>query len=414
MTEIILPNSLEPGHKYVFRSGEYGTFYRYWYIDRAGNYWQYSNAPEGHKDYDIHGGNPMLSPEQLFPHQNPEFFTPEGYRRNKAPPEGVKVLPNEAYSPNSLSTIWKEYYLIPEGTGIGYIYLDKDCKENIDLYIQTQIRLVDAGLVNYRKYASEKFQSEHAKTKAVACILMLVDQGYFSVEELVEAKVEDIAFIDDTVLLLGRKFKCDAALLDYLSSLVIGRSLTEYLFIQMTMDGEIPFGYNTIYSTFAALKVSPVFLPYWHATHIFSKIVNKYSLFKIPIDDVESMAYLELSKVFNTTEDVRYLVDPQVSNTLMRSYKTSINKGITIEKSDDFGVAQIFSDLVDRRGDELQFSEFLHKQPLHSEYEGSTQVEETQLIEQANDSDKTLDDEQEDNSLDQEEVVLQTNSEDLQ
>lgn len=406
MSDLKLPNSLDPGHVYVYRSGEYGSLYQYWYKDMASNYWKYSNAPIGHKDCNPFGGEPILDPEQFFAHQNPEFFTAEGYRRNMAPPPEAKPLPNEHYNPNKLENIFNEYYLSPEGTTLKYIYLDKDCKENIDLYVQSQIRIVDAGLVKYRKFATDKFQSQHSKHKAVACILMLVDQAYFSPDELIGAKVGDLDFVDDTVLLLGRKFRADAALLDYLSERIIGRSIDDYLFTQDTYLGEEPIGTCAISAFFSYLKVSSLFLSYWHATHLYSKIVNKYSLFGVPQEEVEARALLELSRVLNTTEDVRYLVDPQVINTLSRVYSTDsqLQKSITIEKSDDFGVAQVWSDLVDRKGDELAFSTWLHGQPLHSEYEGSEVDNEQELISTEEESNYSED---EQSALEEEETELQ-------
>jgi hypothetical protein len=381
-TNLTLPNSLDPAHKFVFRSGEFGMLYSYWYVDQAGNYFKYSNAPIESTNHDPFGGDPMLDPEQKFPHTDPEYFTPDGFRRNMAPPPEAKPLPNAEYSPDDLNNIFNEYYLAPEGDSIRYIYLDKDCKENIDLYIQQQIRLVDAGLVKYRKFASEKFQSQHPRNKSVGCMLMLADQAYFSVDELITAKVGDLELVDDTVILLGRKFKVDAALLDYLSERIIGRSIDDYLFTQETYVGDEPFGPASISSFFNYLKVSCVFLPYWHATHLYSKIVNKYSLLGIAQEEVDVRALLELSRVLNTTEDVKYLVDPQVRNTLSRIYTTQSNlqKSIKVSQSDSFGVAQVFSDLVDRTGDELSFSTWLHSQSLHSEFEGSEAERESELI----------------------------------
>lgn len=383
MADLKLPSKLDPSHNYIFRSGEYGPLYQYWYQDRAGNYWKYSNAPTDHQDFDPLLGEPILDGEQTFPHANPEFFSPEGYRRHMAPPPESTPMSNEEYDPNSLESIWAEYYLAPSGDSIRYLYLDRDCKENLDLYIQHQIRVVDAGLVKYRKWAAEQFMSSHDKSKTVACILMLVDQAYYTIEELSEAKVADLSFIDDTVYLLGKKFRCDPTFLDYLSSKVIGRAIDEYLFMQDTINGREPLGLYTLYSTFAYLRVSPVFLKYWHATNIYSKIVNRYALLKVPEEEVEAKAYLELSHVLNTTEDVRFLVDHQVSNTLLRAYSSAeaMQKSLLTAKSDNFGVHLVDSSLVTRKQDEQSFSVWLHSTPLHALYEGSTAEEEVSLQE---------------------------------
>lgn len=395
-----LPNQLDATHKYVFRSGEYGTCFRYWFIDNAENYYLYSNAPDGHPDHEPFGGEPILDPSQPFLHNAPQFFSPEGLKRNMGAPEGVNVLSNPVYDPSSTRTSWYEYYLSDAGD-LRYLYLDKDVKENIDLYVQHNIRVTDAGLGKFRKFAAQLFQSTGERDKTIATILMLSDQAWFLPKDLISAKVGDMSFIDETVYLLGRKLRVDVALFDYLTTLVAGRDLAAPLFAQNTLHGsELPFGERTICATFAFTRVSPVFLQYWHATHIFSKIVNKLNFLKVPFPEVEDRAYLELSNTLNTSKDVRFLVDSQVAETLLRKYEAqpeAVTKSFNLEASDNFGVAQVFSDLIERRGDELSFSQWLHSQPLHSEYEGDGAEEEQELMETA----------QEDKELTEAENVVQ-------
>ena len=73
----ILPDLVDPDHTYVFKAGELGLF-SYWYIDRANNYWRYSNAPEDHPEYDENLGIPVMDRNQPTPAENPPFFTFEG------------------------------------------------------------------------------------------------------------------------------------------------------------------------------------------------------------------------------------------------------------------------------------------------------------------------------------------------
>lgn len=382
--EIKVPNSLDPNHKYVFRSSEFGAWFQYWYKDRVGNYYLYTNAPEDSEDHDVFGGEPLLVPDQLFMHEYPQFFTAEGYRRHMAPTEGAIVLKNEEYNKLELANSWYEYYLADTGD-IKYIYLDSDIKENPNLYVQYQIRLVDAGLTKYRKFAAEKFQSESSnRDKVIGCILLLVDQGLFQLNDLINANVADISFIDETVYLLGRKVKVDIAVYDFLTSIVAGRPITEPLFAQNSIAGSnVRFGMRELCATFAYLKVSPNFLQYWHATHIFSRIVNKHKVLGTPFEKVEGLALEELSKVFNTNSDIKYLIDFQVSSSLFRKYAavdaSQVVKSMAPIQADTFGVAQVFSDLIERRGDELAFSQWLHAQPLHYSYENEGSAKEAEL-----------------------------------
>ena len=138
---LILPNSVDPNHQYIFHTGEFGAHLLYHYQDMiSSNYFTYSNAPKDHPDHDPTLGDPIMLPDQPFLHNAPQFFSPEGYKRNMAAPDGVIVLPNLTYNPLELKNTWSEYYMSEMGD-LRYIYTDKDVKENLDLYIQHQIRV---------------------------------------------------------------------------------------------------------------------------------------------------------------------------------------------------------------------------------------------------------------------------------
>ncbi|NJL53714.1 hypothetical protein HC928_00315 [bacterium] len=200
-------------HEYIFKSGEYGTMYQYWYRDRAGNYYRYTNAPTDNPDFEPFFGAQLMDPEQPLPEKNPEFFTEEGYKRHMALPGQVKAERNPSYSQNDQRNIWFEVYL--RGGKQNYVYLDADIKENLDLYVQNQLRVVDASIVRYRAFATQLFTGQHIKDRLTGAILMLVDQGFYEVEELVNATVGDVEFVDQAVMFLGRKFVCDLAFLDF-------------------------------------------------------------------------------------------------------------------------------------------------------------------------------------------------------
>lgn len=370
-----LPESVDPSHKYVYREGQNG-FYTYWYVDLAGNYISYTNAPEESDDHDPLGGSAIMNPQQPMPHTAPQFFSPEGYKRNIGIPDGVEAIRNENYDPTNAVNIWFEMYTDRKGNA-RYVYIDADVRENLDLWVQSQLRITDAGIPAYRRQAVKWFDSDNLKDKMVGTLLMLVDQGCYDVEELIFASVSDVEFIDQTVKLLGRKFVCDPVFLDFLTSIVTTRDPADPLFVMDTMNGKEPFGIYFISSIFAALKVRPEFFKYWQASHIFSRIVHRMAAQKVPYEEVEERAFNELARVFATSDDVRFLVDVKLRDTLLGNYQmevadpesspgaTEVTKSLNHVTTDDFGVLTVWSDLSGRRKDETEFSTWLHSEPLH-------------------------------------------------
>src|SRR5690606_16456439 len=118
-----MPSS-DSTHEYVFKSGEYGTLYQYWYRDRMGNYYRYTNAPVDKPDYDTFQGQPLRDPEQPLPEKNPKFFTAEEFKRNIAVPQNVEPHRTANYSQTSSRNIWFE--VMKQKNQVQYVYLDPD------------------------------------------------------------------------------------------------------------------------------------------------------------------------------------------------------------------------------------------------------------------------------------------------
>lgn len=375
-----LPETIDPTHQYVYKTGEH-ELYQYWYRDTIGNYWEYTNAPEGHPDYSPLNASAILVQEQPMPHTAPHFYTEEGFKLNIGIPEGVESQRNEQYDPTNHSSIWFEVYQSPQGL-IRFVYLDADVRENLDLWVQQQLRIADAGLPSYRKYAADLFEGGNPKDRVIAAILMLVDQGLYGLEELVFAAGEDLEFIDNTVKLLGRKFLCDPVLLDFFTMLKAEVEPGSPLFYTETMNGKEPVGIRHISAIFRGLKMKETFIRSWHANHLFSRIVHRLSLQQVPVEEVEELALSELARVFVTPEDVSFMLDYKLRDTLMNNYDVQnieeiqggienpeedpeVQKSLTHVSTDDFGVNQIWSDLKTRRPDEREFSSWLQSEPLH-------------------------------------------------
>ena len=369
--------STDSAHQYVYKSGEYGSMFQYWYRDPQGNYYRYTNAPVDSPDFDPFLGLPLMDPEQPLPEKNPEFFTPEGFKRSMAVPQGMEPTRNPSYNQNDEANLWFE--VIQQGGKPTYVYLDSDVRENIDLYVQNQLRVVDSSLPKMRQYATELFAGTHIKDRLTGAILMLVDQGYYEVEELVNATVGDVQFVDQSVILLGRKFICDLNFFDFMTSLVSMRSPQEPLFVFDTLHGKTPVGVNYIYSVFASIRTAPKFLLQWNASHLYSRIVNRMAFQQIPAEQVETEAFDELARALTTRDDVRYLVDFKVRVALMRNYAGGMTKGLMHLTTDDFGVAVIRSDLTSLREDEKEFSEWLHAEPMHDTSPAEEQAVQSEL-----------------------------------
>lgn len=401
-----LPEGIDPNHEYVYRSGEHGI-YDYWYVDMFGNYWQYTNAPKDHPHYDPHGGEAMILPDQPMPHTTPQFYTREGRKLHVAVPQDAEVTENQAYDPENARSIWYAMYKSQGSEESRFVYYDSDIRENLDLWVQYQLRLADAILVRYRQYAVKLFESKHPKDKIIGFILMLVDQGCFEAYELTQAKVEDVDYIGSTVKILGRKLMLDPVLLDFLTSITSNRESNEPLFVLDTKMGRRPIGVRHIYSVFKALRVSPHFLLYWHASHLYSKVVHRLAAESVPPDLVEDRAMDEVRRILNVVEDVSALVDVQLKDTLSRNYAPQpgqeeeqeerdqqqptqagdqdqsdteapmedeeaavmggqdLNKAFVKAEADDFGVLEILGDLTAKKADEFEFSQWLHATPLH-------------------------------------------------
>jgi len=385
-----LPEGVDPTHKYVYRSGSHGI-YDFWYKDRFLNYWQYTNAPEHHPDYDPLSGNAILVADQVMPNLAPQFYTEDGRKLHASLPIDTELLRNEAYDPMNPSSIWYGMYEVEDGS-VRFMYLDSDIRENLDLWVQYNLRTTDSGLVRYRKYAAKLLQSAHPKDRVVALILMLVDQGMYDMYELLTATVADVEYVDSTVIFLGKKIVLDVVLLDLFTSLTTGRDGEEPLFMLGTRMGQQPIGPRHMQSIFSALRISPAYLLFWHVSHLYSKIVHRLAANAVDIKDFHEMALIEVGNVLGTPDDISHLVDLQLQRVLKQNYREEdeppmldepeedtapegdeeeppppdeVGKSLTKINPDPFGVLTVWADLTAKRPDEMDFSKWLHSMPLH-------------------------------------------------
>lgn len=372
----MLPDLVDPNHTYIFRSGDCGL-YDYWYIDQADNYWRYTNAPEDSPDYDPMLGVAVMAPDQPTPEEHPQFYTAAGQKRHIGVPMDVLVEENENYSPVNSREIWFEKYEREGETR--YVYLDTDVRENLDLWVQYQLRVTDANIPKYRQFAIQAFNNPHPKDKVLGAILMLMDQGLYELESLLNATVSDLQFIDSTVRLLGRKFNADPELLDFLTSLTAGRDPESPLFVITSIEGEGKVGTKYVASVLKYLRVSPVYLLCWHASHIYSRVLNRLAFEDVDPAEIDGMALSEVKRSFGTNKDLQYMIDVKLRQHLLENYEDRFEKSIIPRvDSDDFSTLLVFSDLMGRKPEEVEFSSWLHAQPMHD-----ITFEEQQAIDEA-------------------------------
>jgi hypothetical protein len=141
-------------------------------------------------------------------------------------------------------------------------------------------------------------------------------------------------------------------------------------------------------------------LLYLHANQIFSRIIHRMLSEGVDPSEVMERAMNELSRTLGAAENVEYLIDAKVKRTLMNNYKETssesptpgadqapdaqqepeqpVAKSFAVAPTDDFGVPFVYSNLSNRRPDELEFSQWLHAEPLHM----ITDAEEQQMQDQ--------------------------------
>jgi broad specificity phosphatase PhoE len=410
-----LPFDADPTHTYSHRSGEYGD-YRFWWTDNLGNYWQYTNAPADHVHNDPRKGEPFIVPDQPMPHTAPEFFTQEGLKRHMGVPGDVLTEVNKDYNTADPFNIWYEVYQNTETGEVQYVYLDKDVKEDPALYVSYNLRIVDSNIPHFREMLSKMFAESGTKNKTIAAILMLLDQGVFDLDSLIEASVGDLVFIGDTVKLLNRKLVCDEELFNFLVSLKAQRPEDVSLFLISTATGLQKVGRHHISAVLEYFRISPPFLQSWHCSQKYVKTYARLMAEGQFTDPTvcDKAAIEEVADALGVDEDITFLINPQVRIQVMTNFldPQAIAEMITpqdedeptdkqmaeeadenaqndaeaeegaqpppppgppVQKSldssaymsDQYGVVQINSQLENYTSQEEEFSEWLHKQPLH-------------------------------------------------
>lgn len=359
-----LQGLVDPNHTYMFKSDEFGLF-SYWYKDRAGNYWRYSNAPEGTLDYDPLNGPPILDASQVMPSTAPEFYSPEGMKLNQAVPDDQELLMNEAYDAYSRTDCWVGAFFDKKTESIKYVYSDTDVKETPFLLAQQLIRTTDARIKPFRTAVADMLESTDPRDKVIGIALLLCDQGMFLPEQVCNLTAGDVVFLDTSVQIGGRKFVFDENVGAVLKSMAMNSSPEDPLFQTFTAMGPLALGTGLLGAYFTYLKMSPNGLILWHATSLYSKLFNVYSQSGLPFIDLDLQTLERVRLAMGAADSVEGWILPQIREYLEQAYQSQMVKGLTAAAQDPFGVPVLRSDLRSYNGDEQEFSMWLRRAPMH-------------------------------------------------
>jgi len=117
---------------------------------------------------------------------------------------------------------------------------------------------------------------------------------------------------------------------------------------------------------FKYLKVSPTYLLCWHASHIYSRAMNRLAFENVDPIEADGRALSEVKRSFATQKDMQYMIDAKLRETLLKKYGDAVVKSVVPRvETDEYSTLMVISDLRGRRQDEIEFSTWLHAQPMH-------------------------------------------------
>ena len=355
----ILP-AIDPTHKYVGTTGSPGLL-QFWFMDKKGDYWEYTNAPEGSEDFDELYGPTMMVRDQPFPSSNPEFFSVEGIKLSNGVPEDSESSFNDNMDLAVRSNCWYAQYT--KDDVIYYTYYDKLVKEEPTLNFRINHRKTAASVVRLRKYYSNRFKLDSVYDKAISSILALVDQGHFVLEDLLQATVADFRVQDNSVFLLDKALVCSTELFEFLSLLSSNKGQEDPLFSTMTIHGVRPVSYSQVKSILNTLGVQTDFLFVWRVSQAYSSIFDRNKRSFDTYEEVHGATMVELNNSFNTLIEAHYYLDPQVVSYVNLAYTESLAKAVMSVS----GVSSVDVSLSRLRESEQVFNDWLFSTPIHED-----------------------------------------------
>ena len=384
-----------PNHRYSHREGS-DDLPTYYYQDENGNYFRYTNAPDGHADASPLGGPAAIHPsEPMFP-QNSEYYTPDGRKMTRAPFPGAEMQWNPNYHRNDPQNLWAGRWVNPVSGDHEYSYIDSDIREQPKLRIHQMNAIVDVRLPYLRQCVFNMLHSDQQKDVIVGLMLALVDQGRLNPVMLSQLVVSEVQIHGDLIRLGRFTVHAGEKIQQLITQLLVGKNPQDPVFAIpiLTSDPTAPIGVGTQYRQvgphFIARMLERVGTPLpalqsYHATQTYSLQLARCLRENpaISFDCGHNFALLEVAKRmghdFGAAPDVNQalqtiqqtLIDPVVVEIITQN---AANEGLG-QGTEPMGrtfapaIPHVSANLQTRTESERVFNQWLHTHPVHEHAE---------------------------------------------
>jgi hypothetical protein len=337
----------------------------------------------------MYGEAEMYTTEPQFA-TNPEYYTPDGKKLTRCPDcDAAQVEWNQAYNRYDPQNLWVGRWMDPENGSYRYTYVDSDIRDFPRLHVHQQNAITDVQIPALRTMVTQLYNSDRLKDQMTAIALALLDQGRMRATELACLTPADVVIEGSLVSLGNRKIHADNKLLGALEVLKQNKAPDEPLFAvpQQKRDGEVDktlqrrLGPNYFAAVLDQLGISLLGLQTYHGTLRFyqemRRLLEHYQApWDMAVNNALMSVALEWGHNFAQEMDVGYvmqliqavLIDPIVLDVLRRGAE---EQGMIFElptqelPTPTIPIPYVSMDVVDRNGEELEFSNWLHSVAVH-------------------------------------------------
>lgn len=380
--------NVQDGHTYSHKEGN-DDFPKYYYTDQYGNLVQYTNAPAGHKDSSSLYSDAAMHPSEPDPTKVPQYFTPDGRKMDRSPPEGAFPEWNQTYNRYDPQNLWIGRWPNAETGDYQYAYVDSDIRSLPKLQTNRMNVMHDDRLPELRQYIVKLFHSAVFKDQMTGLALALLDQGCIRAQELAALTTSHV-YIEGSLIQLGhRKIYGDSKIQYAFDVLKQLKSPSEPLFCVPVIknDGQPDaalsrrMGPHYWARVLGQLGISLLSMQTYRASKTFSREVQRYlTAYNMPWDQAVNQALLTVSLEWG--HDLSQEVDaPRVTQLVLETLIDPILVQVLQQKSQQLGIGQgqgtgavppatllipaVSMELTELTSEEQEFSQWLHSQPVH-------------------------------------------------
>jgi hypothetical protein len=380
--------NVQDDHTYDHKEGD-DDFPKFYYRDPNGNLIQYTNAPAGHTDSSGLYGDAAIHPSEPDPKKVPQYFTPDGRKMDRSPPEGAFPEWNQTYNRYDPRSLWIGRWPDAETGDYRYAYIDSDIRSLPKLQTNRMNVLHDDRLPELRQYIHDLFHSNVFKDQMTGLALALLDQGCFRAQELAALTTSHL-YIEGSLIQLGhRKIYGDAKLQHAFDTLKNSKSPSEPLFSVpfLNKDGSSDEGLSRRMGphywarVLGQLGVSILSMQTYRATKTFSQEVQRYlTVYNMSWYQAVNQALLTVSLEWG--HDLSQEQDaPRVTQLILETLIDPVLVQILQQQAQNLGLGQgqgtgavppstllipaVSMELTGLTAEEQEFSQWLHSAPIH-------------------------------------------------